>query len=1478
MKLVIDAIEAHRLFDTGNVFDKQDPCVKLTLGTKLLGKTQRSKDSGTEASFAGEIFEGKVKSLEKHTAAGGLELRVDVYNQGLIGGLKAVGHGVVSLLDELPTWAAGDTKRLSVKLLHTDEVLSVYSGVVLLTATLVDSDASAAAAATAAAKEKTEQAGNTGDLGVPAEASAGTDSEAEAATGSAGGSNKEKKAKKDRDEDVRNPALEPFAARKAEAKAAIKLWLEDFESAHGRQANALEKEQVDPLYMAYNAAVSEYKEVHARLGEAPAPAASADADASSVTPSEGTEKSNKSTNSNSKRAKKEKAETDRDKDKDKGVHHLGFLAPFAEEKAAAKAAIKTWLGNFEAEHGRSPKEEEKAGADHLYNAYNEANTAYKAAETRAKAGTLSDTDVPAATAAALRKAEEEAADKAEREEQKKRKLAEEARQREEEEAAAAAAAEQKKQQEEAAAARQREAEEAAATTAAAAAVSIVRLPVFWPAPSPEEEESINASKVAHAALQPYVEQKHAKKSAIKEWIESFKAEHGHAPSAEEKSSADALYIAHNEATEHFKAAEERLRAGTLEKPGEYVEKIMPGPRTPTSITSMAQKPRNHGHIVPGTAPAAVKGGQKFFDETDLETPAAAVAEAKAAAALAGYLGYPRTAPGAVQSQPGQLWVDSPTPNVYVGGANSGQFPGVGVNAMVSPLPLGEDVGLQVGMSESPDSVSKNNQIDTSHPERMGIGMAALDLKMADLRVQKYRQMAVRNQDSYGIAKSNHMGSKRLGSAMLDSPSPRSTAPFQEDSIMIPGQTMPLHYNIRVKDAIPRQKKAVKLEMAKKMQYAHDIAAGKRPQKPDIYKRKSPKRDMDMDNRKAWAHRGVESPSVLREITPSPPRACRGESLVMSPETNVRNDGDGDGAESQYGYGDDSQGQFAPSAPPPSSLCLSPRQLASQYQYKGPPPEPKRDKRRTIYRIKVDRLKVKGLTVDASLDAMEPVLKMRVVKPEVELGTTAVGTRKGHKHDKHEQKKVHRSGKKKHKHHGDDDSGKSDDHDQRSTNSGNEPGEPGSGSESPGFSNSSVFEMTAEELKEQQYEYVEVFSACISQIDVESGATMCVEVLNAGGAAAFVAGKPVPMSHGEFELRHGFALNKRSLCTVPQHVPNPHLNPNTAGGRDGRDGGVLPVGPLGQGAAPAPAHLPDLEVDSEVRFRSYMAEERVVMEGDPPLDDEISVTTGVTAVSVLDEAALHGLRRVQQSMLSFGMGDMGSSSAAAQGGGSVMCIAEQQQSLAGGVSGVSLAGDPKLALYKLLMKNPPREEDCISNSADPSYGIPYSKVHAKKLDISKGGPLSRNIKSYDKPWKETPKQHVRDPPVPSSVGRCILSLKPMARDLVYAPQLSISSQGSSSADGSASVATQSMGYYPPGEPLGGFSYVNINSNTNSQVTFSDGYVPVVGSSLESQSVVVPGTGGALTSVSASAVIISAGIAALPSVAEAEGVEDDNCDEY
>jgi len=101
-----------------------------------------------------------------------------------------------------------------------------------------------------------------------------------------------------------------------------------------------------------------------------------------------------------------------------------------------------------------------------------------------------------------------------------------------------------------------------------------------------------------------------------------------------------------------------------------------------------------------------------------------------------------------------------------------------------------------------------------------------------------------------------------------------------------------------------------------------------------------------------------------------------------------------------------------------------------------------------------------------------------------------------------------------------------------------------------------------------------------------------------------------------------------------------------------------------------------------------------------------------------------------------------------------------------------ADNPTLSLFKLLMKNHP--EGLGIGNHDPSSPIPFSKLNAKKLDISENGPLARNCKRYAKPWLDKPFVPAAEQKNYKSVNvaKCALSLHPLPRDLLYSPSISV----------------------------------------------------------------------------------------------------------
>jgi hypothetical protein len=75
-KMVINLrkLSVHDLFDTGTFFDKQDPCLEITICEHKL-MTERQQDAGTNANFP-EKFEIMVDDVQ---CKSGMEMFVEVY-------------------------------------------------------------------------------------------------------------------------------------------------------------------------------------------------------------------------------------------------------------------------------------------------------------------------------------------------------------------------------------------------------------------------------------------------------------------------------------------------------------------------------------------------------------------------------------------------------------------------------------------------------------------------------------------------------------------------------------------------------------------------------------------------------------------------------------------------------------------------------------------------------------------------------------------------------------------------------------------------------------------------------------------------------------------------------------------------------------------------------------------------------------------------------------------------------------------------------------------------------------------------------------------------------------------------------------------------------------------------------------------------------------------------------------------------------
>ena len=94
--LSIQNISVSNLYDSGSLFDKQDPGVSLTVGNHLL-RTKRIKEAGTSANFP-EIFQDIQLMVDKIN--NGLELSVEVGNIDAKGNIKHnLGEAKIKLRD-----------------------------------------------------------------------------------------------------------------------------------------------------------------------------------------------------------------------------------------------------------------------------------------------------------------------------------------------------------------------------------------------------------------------------------------------------------------------------------------------------------------------------------------------------------------------------------------------------------------------------------------------------------------------------------------------------------------------------------------------------------------------------------------------------------------------------------------------------------------------------------------------------------------------------------------------------------------------------------------------------------------------------------------------------------------------------------------------------------------------------------------------------------------------------------------------------------------------------------------------------------------------------------------------------------------------------------------------------------------------------------------------------------------------------------
>ena len=114
MRLSLEELRGIDLYDTGHGGDAQDPAMKVYLGPRLVGQTKRLKDAGTNVDWP-EVFMGIELTQDEYL--GGIELRVEVYNENITGfGNKPIGQGKVALLLAIPSARMDKYETVTVKL------------------------------------------------------------------------------------------------------------------------------------------------------------------------------------------------------------------------------------------------------------------------------------------------------------------------------------------------------------------------------------------------------------------------------------------------------------------------------------------------------------------------------------------------------------------------------------------------------------------------------------------------------------------------------------------------------------------------------------------------------------------------------------------------------------------------------------------------------------------------------------------------------------------------------------------------------------------------------------------------------------------------------------------------------------------------------------------------------------------------------------------------------------------------------------------------------------------------------------------------------------------------------------------------------------------------------------------------------------------------------------------------------------------
>ena len=218
MKLRINEIEAHDLYDTSTSREKQNPTLSFYISSTLVGDTKRQRGAGTNAVFQGEYFDTPVQeSILKNE----VRFKCECCNLNAIGLKKSIGTGSIILSESISSWEEGATCVVRVDLRYIDIAMSVEKGFVKLRLTLISDEAP---------PPKNEEEGNGNDIK--------TDIEHVQAESMA-------------DKATKKKSKSALKGEKQAAKQNIKKWIESFTKENGREPTSEEKIEIDPLYAKY---------------------------------------------------------------------------------------------------------------------------------------------------------------------------------------------------------------------------------------------------------------------------------------------------------------------------------------------------------------------------------------------------------------------------------------------------------------------------------------------------------------------------------------------------------------------------------------------------------------------------------------------------------------------------------------------------------------------------------------------------------------------------------------------------------------------------------------------------------------------------------------------------------------------------------------------------------------------------------------------------------------------------------------------------------------------------------------------------------------------------------------------------------------------------------------------------------------------------------------------------------------------------